>query len=165
MNIPNHGDNSLSNFWAPGPNSISNQLPIPKFLHEDTETEYIYQGIGNLIEFRNLIEYLFSTNHAPKPFVCMSNSFHANSQRGKELLHDVNDSLRVDKAGKIFYNVQITLWADGFAPFNYNSALVHVCLVTIGVQEDNHTGRNTYIVWLGPSKHFAVSAEEKLMAE
>jgi len=41
LNIPNHGDNSLSNFWAPGPNSISNQLPIPKFLHKDTETEYI----------------------------------------------------------------------------------------------------------------------------
>lgn len=95
----------------------------------------------------------------------MSNYFHANSQRGKELLHDVDDSLRVDKAGKIFYNVQITLWADRFAPSNYNLASVHVCLVTVGVQEDNHTGRNTYIVWLGPSKHSTVSVEEKLMAE
>ena len=158
-NIPDHGTNSLENYWAPGPKSILNSLPTPEFLYEDSDTGYIYQGIGNLIE------YLFSTDHAPKPFVRMSNSFHANSPRGNELLVDVNDSQRLETAGNNFYNVEITLWADGFAPSNYNSASVHVCLVTIGVQEGDHTGRNTYILWLGPANQSTISVEEQLMAE
>jgi len=157
--IPDHVNFTLQAYWAPGPNSLLKQLPTPEFLYEDSDTGYIYQGIGNLIE------YLFSTDHAPKPFVRMSNSYHANSPRGNELLLDVDDSHRLETAGNNFYNVEITLWADGFTPSDYNTASVHVCTVTIGVQEGDHTGRNTYILWLGPTNQSTVSVEEQLMAE
>ena len=157
--IPDHAIYSLQAYWAPGKRSILNSLPTPELLYEDSDTGYIYQGIGNLIE------YLFSTDHAPKPFVRMSNSYHANSPRGNELLLDVMDSQRLESAGNNFYNVEITLWADGFTPSNYNTASVHVCTVTIGVQEGDHTGRNTYILWLGPANQSTVSVEEQLMAE
>ena len=52
-----------------------------------------------------------------------------------------------------------------YTPSNYNTASVHVCTVTIGVQEGNHTGRNTYILWLGPANQSTISVEEQLTAE
>jgi len=56
-------------------------IPTPTFDHD---TGYIYQTI------EDLIRYQFSTDRAPKPFVPMADSFHANNERGWELLREVD---------------------------------------------------------------------------
>ena len=131
-------------------------IPTPTFDHD---TGYIYQKI------EDLIRYQFSTDRAPKPFVPMADLFHANTERGRELLRDVDGLQRQPIADSLLYNIEIILWADGFAPSNYSSASVHVCFVTIGVREGDHTGRNTFVLWLGPSKTSTSSVEELLAAE
>jgi hypothetical protein len=95
----------------------------------------------------------------------MADSFHANTERGKELLCDVDGLNRQPISGSVLYNIETIFWADGFAPSNYSSASVHVCLVTIGVPEGDHTGPNTFILWLGPSKTSTRSVEKLPAAE
>ena len=71
------------------------------------------------------------------------------------------DCNRVTEAGKLFYNIEFFLWVAGFAPSNYSSVLVHICVfITIGVQEGNHMGRNNFVLWLGPSKSSNTNVEE-----
>ena len=135
----------MSNYWASQTKFIANTLPIPTPAF-DHNTGYIYQKI------EDLIRYQFSTDRAPKPFVPMTDLFHANTECDRELLRDVDGLQRQPIAGSVLYNIEIILWADGFAPSNYSSALVHVCLVTIGVREGDQPGRNTFVLWLSPSK-------------
>ena len=72
---------TLKNPTLTAPNHFPNLANSESSYAYDEDTGYIYQGL------EKLIEYQFSTDRVPKkPFVPMAGSFHANTNRGKELL-------------------------------------------------------------------------------
>ena len=98
----------------------------------------------------------------------LSNSVHANSPRGQEILDASQLSCMDGSNCNIFpgHVLPIYLWRDGFDPFNVkkNKASAWCMFVSVATPHKSiHSGCNTYLAALGPSKADHNIVEEMLL--
>ena len=145
-----------------GKYSIRENLPIPEII--EYSDGFIY------ISLKSTIKHLFCSEQPPNPYLPFSTSVHANTPRGKELLDldELSGSLDYNNDGYPIYPIKGIPWADDFEPFTVirnNGQSVHVCFITLGAMDGDHSGRYTMLLWLGRQKASPAEVEKKLQEE
>ena len=136
-----------------GPTSLHNRLP-----------QYEISSVGNgysVMKISDVIRHVFSTTTPPFPFLPFTDSIHAKTPRGEELLNFEKEGT----FGPPTYPIKIILWSDGFKPILFNDNALHCLLATVGTVEGDHRGRSTFPIWLGPDKHSPEFAEQTVVEE
>ena len=129
-----------------GVTSLQNNLPLPDTRLLDNKFVYI--------PLMETIRNQFATENPPHPFLPFDNDVHASSPRGQELLASFLESpVNNDPHQPMLYPLKLILWCDGFQCFNFSvdsDASAHACYATIGAKDGDHSGKFTFLVWLGP---------------
>ena len=92
----------LNEFWNGGANSINQKLPFPIPIQIEN-TEFAYMSL------EVLIRHLFTTNRYPLPFDSFTNSPHANSICGKQLLQKSKEMLNPEEKDHLVYKIKFYL--------------------------------------------------------
>ena len=61
--------------------------------------------------------------------------------------------------------VKIIIWTNAANTFNTKESSVHMCVVTVGAQDGDHSGKRSYPIWLGPAKKDLSPVFKKLVTE
>ena len=159
--VPSCG-NDIRNKIVDGRHSVKENLPIPKIVHFDDGFIYVC--------LKSTIKHLFCSERPPNPFIPFSHSVHANTRRGKELLNPeevagsfTNSNGVYDNGGYPIYPIKLMPWADDFEAFSVvknNGQSVHVAFVTIGAIDGDHSGRYTFLLWMGNQKLSPTQVEQ-----
>ena len=138
-----------------GKYSLYKNLPYPLPFH--VSKSY------SMISITELIQYMFSTNHPPLPFLFSKDSIHIQTERGKELFSNVRELST--ESNLLVFPIKVILWSDAFQPTLFSTKSVHCLLATIGSKEGNHTPSNTFPVWLGLAKESTYDVEMRVVKE
>ena len=143
-----------------GKNSILNNLPTPE-PQPDKPSGYIY------IPVKETIIFMFASENPPVPFLPFDGCVHAKTEKGKELLPELQSNYTDSIPNNCFF-LEVILWADGFLAHQFSvlsEASAHVCFITIGAPNGDQSGSNTFLVWLGPQRNSPENVEFLLVEE
>lgn len=143
-----------------GQNSILSNLPTPEPQH-DKPSGYIY------IPLKESIIFMFASQNPPVPFLPFDGCVHAKSEKKNELLPELQSDFTGSTPNNCFF-LEVIIWADGFLAHQFSvtsEASAHVCFITIGAPNGDQSGKNTFLVWLGPQKNSPENVEQLLVNE
>ena len=167
--------NELRNSFVSGRQSYTEILPRPAPI-QILDNGFVY------VPIRAILQYHLANGQPLDPLVDLPYygtsslpALHGSSPRGIELI-----SFRLaDKCSKVSssdrsnlpmneFPTEVTIWSDGFDPSEKknNRGSAHVIFVSIGsLQDEYHSGRNTYPVSLGPADGDLSVVAEKVAEE
>ena len=124
-----------------GQRSIVSSLPTQNPIFDKT-SGYVY------VPIKQSIIFMFASETPPAPFLPLDGCMHAQTERGRELLPELQLGYTDTIPNNCFF-LETILWSDGFLAHQFsvkNDASAHVCFVTIGAQNGDQSGNHTFLV-------------------
>ena len=145
-----------------GSRSLLNNLPRPP-IHQLSDGHHVYISLIDII--RDLLGH---GRHIEPLDAHMKSGIHSKSIRGNEIINCSLESFGINTSSGSSppcVILPIYLWRDGFDPFNVkkNRGSAWCMVASVATPQSTiHSGCNTYLSALGPSKHSHANVEKLL---